>query len=75
MREHEPVKSLADLAQIFAGLVELEEPRGAVASVKMAFGPERQLRRSGSRVDEQMSAGIGRHACCFADVDIVGKPF
>ena len=75
MREHEPVESLADLAQVLSRLVELEEPRGTIASVEMAFGPERQLRRPGSRVDEQIPAGIGRHARHFTDVDIVGKPF
>ena len=43
--------------------------------MKMAFGAERQLWRTGSRVDEQVSLGIRRDAGGFADIHIVGKPF
>ena len=43
--------------------------------MKMAFGAQRQLRRTGSRIHEQVSLGIRRDAGCFADIHIVGKPF
>ena len=43
VREDEPVKTLADLAQIPSRLVEFEETGPAGAAMKMALGPQRQL--------------------------------
>ena len=40
----------------------------------MTLGAEGQLRRAGSRVDEQASLGIRRDARHFADVDVIGQP-
>ena len=61
----------ADLADVLAGPVELEQARAAVR--ERARGAERRVRIAGSRVDEDVPLRVRRDAGRFAQVDVVGQ--
>ena len=69
--EHEAVRVFADLADEFAGAVELEQTRAAMG--KGTRGADRDGGMAGPRVDENIAARIGGHAAHFAEIQSGGK--
>ena len=64
------VQVLADLANIFAAFVELEQPCAAVR--KWARGPVGHRRMPGAGEHEDVAPGVGRDPRGFAHVNVVG---
>ena len=70
MRKQERIHALPDLLDVLSGLIELEQTRGIV--LERPAGALGHGDVAGSRVDEDMSLRIGRHADRFAQIDVVG---
>ena len=72
VRDEKSIDALADLLEVVAARIELEEARSAVgeqARVSEAYG-----RIAGSRVDEDLPSGVGRYASDLAEMDIGRHP-